>query len=317
LDRPNEIRQHITAIEQTRKITGAMELISSNRMRQVMSHIEHNRRYFTSIRRTMKELLTSSQNVSHPFLLERPRHHVTFLVIAGDKSLCGSHNSTILNFALEQYREVCGQNAKDEQAYMLRDASGAQYEPGPSLITIGHTAEAFFLARGITPDVCLLGIAQDPTLTRAREVARLLTNLYEDEVTDEVRIVFTSFYGETRSKPIEFRLLPVRLHDYEDIRDAESLDEIIYHPSAQLVLDMMVPQYIIGLIFGVMVQAYASEHFARMTAMHSATTNAQEMIDDLRTKYNLARQNAITNEIAEIAGGAETIRGDSNEYYQQ
>ena len=317
MDRPNEIRQHITAIEQTRKITGAMELISSNRMRQVMSHIEHNRRYFTYIRRTMKELLTSSQNVSHPFLLERPRHHVTFLVISGDKSLCGAHNSTVLNFALEQYNDICEQNARDEQIAGMRDASGMRYDPGPSLITVGHTAEAFFLARGITPDVCLLGIAQDPTLTRTREVARMLTNLYEDEITDEIRVIFTSFYGETRSKPVEFRLLPVRLHDYEDIRDAEALEDIIYHPSAQLVLDMMVPQYIIGLIFGVMVQAYASEHFARMTAMHSATTNAQDMIDDLRTKYNLARQNAITNEIAEISSGAEAIRGDSDEYYRQ
>jgi len=189
--------------------------------------------------------------------------------------------------------------------------------PGSSLITLGHTAESFFLTHGITPDICLLGIVQDPTLTRAREVARMLTTMYEDELTDEIRVIFTSFYGETRSKPVEFRLLPVRLHDYEDVRDAEALEEIIYHPSAQLVLDMMVPQYVIGLIFGVMVQAYASEHFARMTAMHSATTNAQDMIDDLRTKYNLARQNAITNEIAEIASGAEAIRGDSNEYSQQ
>jgi len=317
MERPNEIRQHISAIEQTRKITGAMELISSNRMRQVMNHIEHNRRYFTYIRRTMKELLTSSQGVSHPFLLKRPRHHVTFLVISGDKSLCGSHNSTVLNFALEQINDMRELNAKEKHDFEMMGEQLYGYDPGPSLITVGHSAEAFFHARGITPDVCLLGIAQDPTLTRAREVARMLTELYENEVTDEIRVVFTSFYGETRSKPVEFRLLPVRLHDYEDVRDAEELDEIMYHPSAQLVLDMMIPQYIIGLIFGVMVQAYASEHFARMTAMHSATTNAQDMIDDLRTKYNMARQNAITNEIAEIASGAEATRGETNEYYQQ
>ena len=314
---PNEIRHHIAAIEQTKKITGAMELISSNRMRQVMNHIEHNRRYFTYIRRTMKELLTSSQNVFHPFLLERPRHHVTYMVISGDKSLCGSHNSSVLNFALERFDELRELKKEESHTAPMRDVTSLDYNPGPSLITVGHTAEAFFLTRGITPDICLLGIAQDPTLTRAREVARVLTRLYEDEVTDEIRVVFTSFYGETKTKPVEFRLLPVRLHDYEDVRDAEALSEIIYHPSAQLVLDMMVPQYIIGLIFGVMVQAYASEHYARMTAMHSATTNAQDMIEDLRTKYNIARQNAITNEIAEIASGAEAIRGDSNEYYQQ
>ena len=286
MQRPNEIRHHIAAIEQTSKITGAMKLISSNRMRQVMSHIEHNRQYFTYIRRTMKELLTSSKDVSHPFFFERPRHHVTYVVMSGDKGLCGSHNSVVLNFALEQILA----------------------NPGSGLITLGHTAEAFFHSRGMTPDINLLGIVQDPTLTRAREVSRELTYLYQKEITDEIRMIYTSFYGETKGKPVEFRLLPVKLHDYEDVRDAEELNQIMYHPSAQILLDMMVPQYIIGLVFGVMVQAYASEHFARMTAMHSATTNAQEMIDDLRTKYNLARQSAITNEIAEITGGAEILR---------
>ena len=265
-----------------------MELISSNRMKQVMSHIEHNRRYFTYIRRTMKELLTSSQDVSHPFLLTRPRRHLTYMVISGDKGLCGSYNSAVLNFALDRI------NA----------------HPGSGLITLGHTAEAFFHTRGITPDICLLGIIQDPTLSRARELARELTFLYEEELTDELHIVFTSFYG-TKGVPVEFRLLPVRLHDYDDVRDAEALQEIMYHPSAQTLIDMLIPQYIIGLVFGVMVQAYASEHYARMNAMRSATANAQEMIDDLQMKYNLARQSAITNEIAEITGAAEILRENS------
>jgi len=283
----NEIRHHISAIEQTKKITGAMEMVSSNRMRQVMGHIEQNRLYFSSIRRTMRELLTSSQDVTHPFLTGRPRHHTTFLVISGDKGLCGAHNSSILNYTLSRIGET----------------------PGAALITLGHTAEDFFHSRGITPDISMLGIVQDPTLTRARVVARDLTQLYEDELTDDLRIIYTSFYGETRSKPIEIRLLPIILHDYDDVRDAEALQEIMYHPSAQTVFDMLVPQFVIGLVFGVMVQAYASEHFARMNAMHSATTNAQEMLNHLRSQYNLARQSAITNEIAEITGSSEVLRG--------
>ena len=285
---PNKIRHHISAIEQTKKITGAMELISSNRMRQVMGHISHNRRYFKYIRTTMKELLTSTEEVSHPFLYESPDSRCTYVVISGDKGLCGSHNAAVLSYALGRFEET----------------------PGATLITVGHTAEAFFLARGITPDITLLGIVQDPTLTRAREVARELTDMYANMLTDEIKVIYTSFYGETKSKPVEFRLLPVKLHDYEDLREAETLDKIIYHPSAQMLLDLMIPQYLIGLIFGVMVQAYAAEHFARMTAMHSATTNASDMIDRLRTQYNLARQSAITNEIAELAGANEVLRGD-------
>jgi len=286
MQKANEIREHISAIEQTRKITGAMEMISSNRMRQVMGHIEHNRRYFSYIRRTMKEILDSTHDVEHPFLYERERAHRTYVVISGDKGFCGAHNSAVLNFALEKFHE----------------------NPGSGLITLGHTAESFFRLHGIIPDICMMGIVQDPTLARAREVAQELTDLYDNEHTDEIRIIFTSFYGDSKRQPIEARLLPVFLHDYGDIRDAEELEGIIYHPSAQMVFDMMVPQFIFGLLFGIMVQAYASEHFARMTAMRSATTNAKEMIDKLNTQYNLARQSAITNELAEIADAAEILR---------
>jgi len=289
MQKANEIREHITAIEQTRKITGAMEMISSNRMRQVMGHIEHNRRYFTYIRRAMKEILTSSQDISHPFIMEHKRNHRTYVVFSGDKGFCGAHNSTVLHFALERY------NSK----------------PGSGLITLGRSADSFFQSHGITPDVCYHGIVQDPTLHRAREVADVLTDLFESKLTDEIYLIYTSFYGETKRQPIEARLLPVILHDYVDIRDAEKLEAIIYHPSAQEVFDLMVPQFVFGLIFGVMVQAYASEHFARMTAMRSATTNAGEMIDKLKTQYNLARQSAITNELAEIADAAEILRGSN------
>jgi len=285
VQKTNEIREHISAIEQTRKITNAMEMISSNRMRQVMGHIEHNRRYFTYLRRTMKEILSTSQDVSHPFLHERQRHHRTYVVFSGDKGFCGAHNSTVLGFALERVNS----------------------NPGCGLITLGHTAEAFFRSHNITPDVCMFGIVQDPTLARAREVAIELTDLYKNSGTDEISLIYTSFYGESKRQPIEARLLPVVLHDYVDIRDAEVIESIIYHPSAQTVLDLMIPQFVVGLMFGVMVQAYASEQFSRMTAMRSATTNAKEMIDKLNMQYNLARQSAITNELAEIADAAEIL----------
>jgi len=288
MQKANEIREHISAIEQTRKITGAMEMISSNRMRQVMGHIEHNRRYFTYIRRTMKEILISSQDVYHPFLIDRDRKHRTYVVISGDKGFCGAHNSTVLNFALERFRKY----------------------PGSGLITLGHTAESFFRSHDIIPDDCLTGIVQDPTLPRARELARELTYLYENEKTDEIYVIYTSFYGETKRQPVEAHLLPVMPYDYGDIRDAELLDGIIYHPSAQVVLDLIIPQFIVGLLFGIMVQAYASEHYSRMTAMRSATSNAKEMIDKLKTQYNLARQSAITNELSEIADAAEILKGD-------
>ena len=283
----NEIRRHISAVEQTRKITGAMEMVSSNRMKQVMGHIDQNRLYFANIRRMMKEILTSSQDVSHPYFTGRPRDHNTFIVMSGDKGLCGSHNSAILSYAHMRLKET----------------------PGSALVTLGHTADDYFYSHGIVPDINLLGIVQDPTLSKAREVARELTYLYAEELTDGVNIIYTSFYGESKGKPVEFRLFPIKLHDYDDVSDAEEMHEMMYHPSAQAMLDYLIPQYAIGLVFGVMVQAYASEHFARMNAMRSATTNARDMIGRLNTQFNLARQSTITNEIAEITGAAEVLRG--------
>ncbi|NLT13531.1 MAG: ATP synthase F1 subunit gamma [Clostridiales bacterium] len=284
---PTEIRHHIAAVDQTKKITGAMEMVSSTRMKRVMSHIEQNRRYFDSVQQTMKKLLTTSQGVSHPYLRGVPENgHCAYIVISGDKGLCGSYNHNILQFALANIR---------------------QHEKH-SVITIGNTAEDFFRSLGVIPDITLLGIAQDPALARARILIRDIMNIFESGETDEVRVVYTSFYGETKNQPVMRRLLPILLDDYAEISGAETLSEIIFHPSPQEVFDLLVPQYILGILFGVMVQAYASEHFARMNAMHNSTTNAQEMLKTLRTKYNMARQSAITNEIAEITGAAEILR---------
>ena len=269
-----------------------MELVSSTRMKRVMSHIEQNRRYFDSVQKTMKELLVSSMEVSHPYLCDscgEAESHCTFIVISGDKGLCGSYNHNILQLAYDNIK---------------------QYEKH-SIITIGNTAEEFFNKQGMTPDISLLGIAQDPSLSKARVLVREVMDLFDTGHTEEVRIIYTSFYGKTKNTPVVRRLLPILIDDYSDISNIETLPEIIYHPSPQEVFDLLIPQYILGILFGVMVQAYASEHFARMNAMHSSTSNAQDMLKSLTVKYNMARQRDITNEIAEITGAAEILRQES------
>jgi F-type H+-transporting ATPase subunit gamma len=284
---PGEIRRHISAVEQTMKITGAMEMVSSNRMRRVMGHIEHNRRYFSNIRRAMKEILTTSQEISHPYLSERTEGSRAFVVISGDKGLCGSYNASVLGLARERILDC----------------------PERHIITIGNTADEYFKRQEMPPDISFLGIAQDPTLHNARRLSREVMQLYDSGLISEIRVVYTSFYDATRNRPVDFRLLPIILHDYADVTDTDRLGEMEYHLPPQALFDMLVPQYVLGLMFGVMVQAYASEHYARMNAMHNSTSNAQEMLKSLRIEYNLARQSAITNEIAEITGSAEILKG--------
>jgi F-type H+-transporting ATPase subunit gamma len=283
----NEIRHRIAAVEQTSKITGAMEMVSSNRMRRVMSHIEYNKKYFDYIRMAMREILSSSEGVTHPYLTERPERRRTYIVIAGDKGLCGPYNASVIALAEQQLEEF----------------------PESTLITIGNTAEDHFRRRGRIPDITMLGIVQDPTMKAARRISRDIMNLYDEELTDEIHVIYTSFYGATKNKPVKFRLLPVILHDYDDVAAGRNKsDEILYHPSQQAVFDELVPQYILGLMFGVMVQAYAGEHYSRMNAMHSSTQNANDMLKTLTTQYNMARQSAITNELSEITGAAEIMR---------
>ena len=230
-------------------------MVSSTRFKRVMTHIHYNRLYFDRVQRTMKEILISASDILSPYLIERPDGRCTFIVISGDKGLCGPYNSNVLEFAMDEVKA----------------------HPKHTLITIGNTAEEYFREHSIMPDITMMGIVQDPTLTRARGLVREILRLYDTSLTDEIRVIYTSFYGETKNLPQKRRLLPILLDDYAEIRDIRAIPEIIYHPSPQRVFEELVPQYILGILFGVMVQAYASEHFARMTAMHNATTNATDM----------------------------------------
>ena len=285
-----EIRQHIRAVDQTRKITHAMHLVASSRMSRVMSHIEYNNAYFSRVQSTMKDILLGSEAISHPYLTERQGDRRTFVVVSGDKGMAGGYNNNLTRFAMEQIR--------GHENYHL--------------ITVGMVASNFFLENGIKPDIELAGASQDPSLVNARELAFDIFDLFNEDETNDVYIIYTSFLGDTKAQPVMRRLLPIHLDDYDHVEPGDPSREILYEPSPQEVFNVLVPQYTSGIIFGALMQAYASEHYARMNAMESATRNADEMLKKLQTQYNIARQAAITQEITEIAGAAEVLLGDTD-----
>ena len=149
-----------------------------------------------------------------------------------------------------------------------------------------------------------MGVIQNPSLSSARQLDYDIFNLFDSGLTDEVYIIYTSFYGETKNRPVIRRLLPILESDYDEIAPLHKDMDIVYEPSPKAVFDMLIPQYTAGILFEAMVQACAAEHFARMNAMESATDNADEMLGKLRLQYNMARQSAITREITEIAGAS-------------
>ncbi len=284
----NEIKHHMNAVSQTRKITNAMELISSVRLQKTMKHIYYNNEYLSRVQSAMKDILISPHPVEHIYLKKGIGKRRLYIVIAGDKGMVGSYNSDVLNFACKKIMPL----------------------DDPMVATIGLVSSDYFRAKGIEPEIEIPGLSQDPSLYNARALMEKIVALYSTNEVRSVYFIYTSFTSESASKPVLRRFLPIRIHDYEDVELSEPEHEILYVPSANEVFEQLVPQYLVGIIFGALVQSYASEHFARVNAMHSATENADELLQKLKFKYNTARQAAITQEIAEISGGLEVKRGN-------
>ena len=201
----SEIRHHIGAVKETRKITNAMQMVSSARMKKFAVHIPYNHDYYKKLQTTMKEILESSQQISHPYLLHHKGHRRTYIVISGDKGMAGSYNSTILNYAYKEIKE----------------------KPYSHLITVGITANQFFRKRGMIPTYETAGIAQNPSLYNAQRLADQVMELFDTNQTDEVYIIYTLYAGKNghvENQPRKNRILPLRLTDFQNVEVDDKLN---------------------------------------------------------------------------------------------
>lgn len=281
----NEIRHHIRAVQQTRKLTNAMHLISSARIRRIMPAVEYNQDYQAHIESAMNDILESSETYDLPYLRDRGEAHKTYIVIAGDKGMVGSYNNDVLKFA-QPYVESS-------------DTSG--------LITLGIMASCFFSRLGHQPDIEIYGASQDPSLENARHMTQDIFRLYDSRSIDQVYIIYTEFVSTAKWYPCIRRLLPLDITRFKNIQKKE---EMLYHPSAEQVFRRLMPQYILSSIYDALMKSYASELCARMNSMQESTRNADELLKKLTTRYNMARQAAITQEITEIMGSAMSVVSD-------
>ncbi len=284
-----EIRHRLRVVEDTRKITRAMYLISSAKMQKALRMHERNKLYFQRVRSDIRFIIDNSHaQLEHPYFQAREAKNVAYLVIAGDKGMCGAYNDDVLKLA-------------------KKTVTATEHEQ-TSILTIGQTAAVFFHRLGMQPDVQYLHISQNPMLTSSREITMELCDLYEKKLLDEVYVIYTHMESTTSLKPSVLRLLPILAEDFEDVDILhEQTSELKYYPSEPEVLQRLVPQYLIGLTFTACVQAYASEQCARMTAMDASTRNADDMLGRLRLELNRARQSDITQELNEIVAGASSV----------
>lgn len=285
-----EIRGRMRSIEQTLKITNAMYLISSAKVKKARKQLSEVEPYFDRLARTILDIFRHSPELQHRFIeghhKSREDRKTGFVVITGDKGLAGAYNHNVLKLA-ESYLE----RKKDS-----------------TLFLIGQMGRHYFEKKNIPIDGEFMYTAQDPTITRAREISNALLNLYEDGALDEIYLVFTRSYSAMRMEPEIIKLLPLdraMLSARRGLSEADQYRDVVrYEPSPEAVLDVLVPGVIKGYLFSALVESFCSEQNARMTAMDSASESAREMLKTLSLEFNRARQGAITQEITEIAGGA-------------
>ena len=289
-----EIRGRMRSIEQTLKITNAMYLISSAKVKKARKQLSEVEPYFDRLARTILDIFRHSPELQHRFIeghhKSREDRKTGFVVITGDKGLAGAYNHNVLKLA-ESYLE----RKKDS-----------------TLFLIGQMGRHYFEKKNIPIDGEFMYTAQDPTITRAREISNALLNLYEDGALDEIYLVFTRSYSAMRMEPEIIKLLPLdraMLSAHRGLSEADQYRDVVrYEPSPEAVLDVLVPGVIKGYLFSALVESFCSEQNARMTAMDSASESAREMLKTLSLEFNRARQGAITQEITEIAGGAEATK---------
>ena len=287
-----EIRSRMKSIQDIMKITNAMYLISSSKLKKARKNLAATEPYFEKLQTTIHEILLCSPETVHTAFDERKNikdedKKRGYIVITADKGLAGAYNHNIIKLAEEQLKK--GKNN--------------------FLFTVGQVGRRYFTKKKVTVDVEFLYTAQNPTLHRARVIAGTIIDLYRRKELDEVYIIYTDMVTPMKSEARMLQVLPLKKENFEYAPVREGIENYaVFSPSPEKVMSKVVPNYIKGLIFGALVEAFSSEQNERMMAMDAATTSAKEMISELSLMYNRARQASITQEITEIASGAKCAK---------
>lgn len=278
-----DIRRRIKSVKNIQQITKAMKMVAAARLRRAQERANASKPYTDKIREMLADVAGNARDSAHPLLAVRDVEKTAYLIVGADKGLAGAYTSNLI-------REV------------LPYVKGKE---GVHLLTVGRKARDYFKRRGYTIDQEYTGFSEKPTHQHAVDIAQGVAKAYADGTYDEVYLVYTQFFSPINQKPTIIRLLPV---ETSGNREEEQPRDYIFEPSAEEVLSLLLPKYLETVVYGALLQAAASELGSRMTAMGSATDNAEELISKLVLNYNKVRQANITREISEIVGGAEALK---------
>ena len=290
-----DVRLRMRAIKQTLQVTKAMNLISTSKLRRGRRILVDTKTFFTRIQKSMFDIISGAESVDSDFF-RKPESsksenlHTAVIVITSDKGLAGGYNVNVIKKA----KELCN-NVKN-----------------PVLILIGLIGRRYFYNSPYPVIENFSFHSQLPTVENAEEVADYLISQFLWGMLNEIHIVYTHMYSAIKLKPTVRQILPLYADKIQkeltSMGNEERVDlKFEYLPDEKSVFDALVPMYIKGIIYESLMESHASEQSARMTAMDESTKNAQEMLNDLKIKYNRARQAGISNEIIEIVSGSAAI----------
>ncbi|MBO5609896.1 MAG: ATP synthase F1 subunit gamma [Eubacterium sp.] len=283
-----EIKNRIASVKNTQKITSAMYLISSTKMRKAKEELDRSRPYFDmqehEIRRIFQSEIDIRSRYFYPKTGRRPAETYAYLIITADKGLAGAYNHNVLKMAEEEMKK----------------------HKRVKLYVVGEYGRRYFYKRNVHIEQSFLYTAQNPNFSRAREICSILLEEYDEKRVDEIRIIYSDMENELVSTVKMMRLLPFDRKEFWTKQEEKTERDIHYefYPSVDEVLNRVIKGYVAGCIYGALVDSFSAEQNARMTAMNSANKNAEELLAELQVQYNRVRQAAITQEITEVAAGA-------------
>ena len=268
-----EIREHIASIQSTQKVTNAMYLIASTKMRRAKEDLAKTRPFFDAVSTQIEQIFQHAGEIESPYLY-------AYLVVTADRGLAGAYNQNVIQETMKRLEK----------------------HPDSRLFVVGGNGRHFFSGHGVPVEKSFRYDAQSPTLRRAREITAKLLDLFDRGEISKLFIIYTDLGNGVDMDVRTVRLLP--LEDEHFAKEETEEKPIRFEPSAEEVLARVVPAYITGFLYSAMVDSFCAEQNARASAMDSANQNEDDMLRELQLEYNHERQGAITSEITEVSAGA-------------
>lgn len=283
-----EIRTKIKSVENTRKITRAMEMVAASKMRKAQERMHAARPYAEKIRQVAAHLARANPEYKHPFLVKRDAvRNVGVIVVTSDKGLCGGLNTNVLRMAVGRMKEWEGK------------------KQGIKICAIGNKGFGFMSRIGADVISHQIGLGDTPHIEKLIGAVKIMLDAYVAGEIDAVYLCYNNFINTMKQEPTLAQVLPLSGESVESTNGA--MWDYIYEPDAKAVVDELLVRYVESLVYSAVTENQASEQSARMVAMKAASDNAKNVIGELKLVYNKARQAAITKEISEIVGGAAAV----------